>query len=98
MSLDRREFLAAAAGVAVAGTAARASSSPNEKVGVAVLGCGRGGSLAHWFSRIDASQVVAICDPDASRGNRLCEQIAEVSGRRPPYVVDFRTLLEKGDV
>jgi predicted dehydrogenase len=100
---NRREFLATSAAM-LAGAAAAShspaatSDSPNEKVGVAVLGCGRGRSLAEWFARVDHSQVVAICDPDESRARPLCEQIASISGRRPPHVVDFRSLLDRKDV
>ena len=95
---SRRQFLGST--VAVAGTAALGKSavSANEKVGVAVLGSGRGAALARWFSQLPDSQVVAICDVDENRGNALSDQIASVSGKRPPLVVDFRTLLDQGDV
>ncbi len=102
MSIDvnRREFLGTAATAAVASSAAvgHAANSVNEKVGVAVLGSGRGASLASWFARLDDSQVVAICDIDESRGKALCDQIKSISGKRPPLVVDFRTLLDRNDV
>jgi len=98
LHLNRREFLATAA-VAV-GTAAdgAAAASANEKVGVAVLGSGRGASLARWFARLPDSQVVAVCEPDQRRGEGLCKQIEEIAGQRPPVMADFRTLLDRKDV
>ena len=101
-NFNRREmFEIAAAAVAYSvstSALAAANRSPNEKVGVAVLGCGRGASLASWFAKLPESQVVAICDPDESRGNGLCNKVAEISGKMPQYVNDFRTLLDKSDV
>jgi len=100
--VSRREFLGTAAAAAAYATStstlAAANRSPNEKVGVAVLGCGRGANLASWFARLPESQIVAICDPDESRGQKLCQQVEQIAGKRPPYVNDFRTLLDKIDV
>ncbi len=65
---------------------------------MAVLGCGRGRTLANWFAKLAGSQVVAICDPDSTRAARLCDQIESVAGRRPQQVGDFRRLLDRKDV
>ena len=97
-SLNRREFLESAAVVAGTVAVAKARASTNEKVGVAVLGCGRGSNLAHQFASLSESQVVAICDPDENRSKRLCDKIKEVQGKRPEQIVDFRTLLDRKDV
>lgn len=97
-SINRRTFLGTTAALAATASIGRAADSPNEKVGVAVLGCGRGSSLAQHFATLSDSQVVAICDVDENRGNALCEKIAAISGRRPPLVVDFRKLLDSKDV
>lgn len=100
--ISRREMLTIAASAAAFATSTSAMAatnrSPNEKVGVAVLGCGRGAGLASWFAKLPDSQLVAVCDPDESRGQELCSKIAEVSGKKPPYVSDFRTLLDRKDV
>lgn len=98
IGLNRREFLASTVAAASTASFAQAAASPNETVGVAVLGCGRGAALARRFSQLPDSQVVAICDVDENRGEALCEQIASISGKRPPLVVDFRTLLDRPDV
>jgi len=97
-NLDRRKFVGSVAAVASTASLAKASRSPNEKVGVAVLGCGRGKALARFFSKVRDSQVVAICDVDENWGKPVCEQIKTLTGKRPKFVVDFRTLLDRPDV
>jgi predicted dehydrogenase len=97
--ITRRETLeiAASAAVLTASTSALAAvnRSPNEKVNVAVLGCGRGANLASWFAKLPESQLVAVCDPDENRGQGLCNRIQELSGK---FVSDFRTLLDSKEV
>ena len=97
---NRRQFLEGS--LALAGATllnrAEAGRSANEKVGVAVLGAGRGSSLAKHFASLPESQVVAICEVDEARGNKLADQIGELAGKRPPVVADFRTLLDRRDV
>lgn len=65
--IDRRAFLEGS--IALAGAAALtncAKAAPNDTVGVAVLGSGRGASLANWFARLPESQIVAVCEIDES--------------------------------
>lgn len=98
--LDRRQFVkssvALVAGAATCGHVL--AGAANEKVGVAVLGTGRGASLARHFATLPDSQLVAICEVDEARGNKLADDIASLVGKRPPVVSDFRTLLERRDV
>lgn len=97
--LHRRKFLEGAVGlVGTAVVPRRAKAAPNETVGIAVLGAGRGAALAQWFARLPESQVVAVCEVDASRGNALADRVGKIQGRRPPLVTDFRTLLDRADV
>ena len=96
--VNRRAFVAGAATVASAASLANASKSPNEKVGVAILGSGRGKYLAKYFSQVRDCQVVAICDVDENWGRPVVKQIESLTGKRPRFVVDFRTLLERPDV
>lgn len=96
---NRREFLAtgmAMAGVAL--TSGRVKAAPNDTVGVAVLGGSRGNHLAATFSSLPDSQVVAVCEVDDQRGERLANTVEEASGKRPPVIKDFRRLLERPDV
>ena len=95
---NRRDFLSGVTAAVMPSLAIAQSRSANEKVGIAVCGSGRGASLARFFSGLEDSQVVAICDVDENRGRPLCEQIRLNSGKQPDYVMDFRYLLERSDV
>jgi predicted dehydrogenase len=97
---SRRRFLedsllAAAAAAAVPMTRALAgekqSRSPNEKLGVAVVGCGGQGSahLKAYASRKD-TQVLYVVDPDETIGNQKVEQVAKLQDRKPQWVADIR--------
>lgn len=97
-NLTRREFVGSVAAAASAAATGTAFGSPNEKVGVAILGSGRGKALAKFFAKARDSQVVAICDVDENWGKPVCEQIKTLTGRRPEFVFDFRTLLERSDI
>ncbi len=100
--ITRRETLEIAASAALLAASTQslsaANRSPNEKVNVAVLGCGRGANLASWFATLPESQLVAVCDPDENRGQGLCARVQELSGKKPRYVSDFRTLLDSDEV
>ncbi len=75
-----------------------AGESPNEKVNVAVLGGGRGRNLASHFSSLPHSQVIAVCDPDPGRANRLSSDVERRTKRRPLDISDFRKVLDRKDV
>lgn len=105
MSLIRREFLQRTAvgfGAAALGPVefVRAddqpqSKSPNEKLGVAVVGVGgRGGSHLEAYSDRDDTEVLYVCDVDENVGNGRLKSVGERQGREPKYVKDFRTILE----
>ena len=96
--INRRSFIGALGVMAGSTAIGHTAPSPNEQVGIAVLGCGRGSSLASWFSRLPDSRVVAICDPDQNRARALCAKVEDISGKRPEAIVDFRHLLERKDI
>ena len=97
--LHRRRFLQASATAASAAVlTGGAPAGANERVGVAVLGSGRGSSLAQWFAKLPESQVVAVCEVDRGRGEGLAERVGAIQGKRPRVVEDFRTLLDRRDV
>ncbi|MCA8996034.1 MAG: Gfo/Idh/MocA family oxidoreductase, partial [Planctomycetaceae bacterium] len=106
MSLTRRYFLqlAAAAGASTAAINLQAqdrqaSSSPNEKVGVAVIGAGgRGSSHLSAFSGAADSEVLYICDVDEKAGRAKVKGVAEKQGREPKFVQDFRSVLDDPSV
>lgn len=97
---SRRDFLKSSALVtgAMTWSSIAGGAPPSEKVNVAVLGSGRGAGLARQFATLPDSQVVAICEVDEARGQVLAESISRITGKRPPVVADFRTLLERTDV
>jgi predicted dehydrogenase len=105
MSLLRRDFLkrsALGAGAVALGRVNYVqaddkpqSKSPNEKLGVAVVGVGgRGGSHLEAYSSRKDTEVLYVCDVDENIGNGRLKGVGEKQGREPAYVKDFRTILE----
>ncbi|MCA9219603.1 MAG: Gfo/Idh/MocA family oxidoreductase, partial [Planctomycetales bacterium] len=107
---NRREFLeesmfAAAAAVAAssAGTLIAAeesqSKSPNEKLGVAVIGVrGRGGSHIGAFAGRKDTEILYICDADSQIGNNRAEEVGKRQGSKPKFEEDIRKVLEDKSV
>ena len=107
----RRQFLedsmfAAAAAVTATSTGQlfaqdeEESTSPNERLSVAVVGVkGRGGSHLGAFSGRKDTQVTYICDVDSEVGmKRVTEVGKRQGGREPKYVKDIRDVLEDKSV
>jgi len=99
-SVNRREFLGIVPLVwAGMSATSQAAVSANEKVNVALVGCGgRGRALGSWFSRLPESQLVAACDPDQSRSGQMADQIEKSGAKRPKLVEDFRRLLDSDEI
>lgn len=101
--LERSMLAAAAAvtaqGVPSVGVAFEGSTSPNEKLRIAVVGCnGRGGEhINEWLKRKDC-EIVAICDVDESVGQRRIADIEKRSGQKPKYYQDLRKCFEDKNV
>jgi predicted dehydrogenase len=102
----RRIFLKRSAGVAgIAGapfmaSAAQDTASPNDRIGVALIGCGSmGRGNLSQFIRQKEVECVAVCDVDDSRAEQA-RKLVETAGKRPPELVtrDFRRVLERKDV
>jgi len=106
MSLStRRRFLedamfaaaatAAASAVPVLAQDPKQSSSPNERLKVAVVGVnGRGGEhISEWLKRKDVV-ISHLCDVDSVVGNRRADEIAKKQDVKPIVVDDIRKLLE----
>jgi predicted dehydrogenase len=104
---NRRDFLensmlAAAAAAVAAGPATselvaaeEGSSSPNEKLRVAVLGVrGRGGSHISAFSRRKDTEVAVLCDPDEAVGNSRVESLKKSVKYEVKYENDLRRVME----
>ena len=107
MSLTRRYFLksAAATGAAVVSAnhlqaaQARQSTSPNEKLGIAVIGAGgRGNSHLSAFAGRSDTEVLYICDVDANTGGGKVAGVEKKQGRAPKFVQNFQEVLDDPSV
>lgn len=99
--LTRRQFsLASAAAVSSAAIRrAHAQDSPNEKMAVAVIGCGgRGGSHIGAFTGMDNVEIHYLVDADEAAGEKKANGVAERTGKRPKVVKDMRVVLDDASV
>ena len=83
VKIDRRKFMAGSvAAVAAPMVISSRAFGANDRLNIG--GIGIGGKGRSDIARTSAGQnVVAICDVDESRGQALCAQIGQLSGRRP---------------
>jgi len=103
--VSRRAFLSAsstaAAVVATGGLGRRAAgASANEKLGLALIGCG-GQGTHDAQSMLDAGagtvELLAVADPDANHANDFVKEVS-AKGQKPQIYEDFRKLLERKDI
>lgn len=104
----RRQFMEdsmfATAAAVTAGSAVQASgyesSSPNERLNVAVVGVrGRGNSHISAFAGRKDTQVTWICDADRDIGTkRVAEVEKRQQGNAPQFATDIRKVLEDQEV
>jgi hypothetical protein len=101
--VNRRQFLGRsaqqAAGVAagVVGLTAttKASSSPNEKLGVGVIGVrNQGKLLAAELTKLGDVEVRSLCDIDETQFAPAAQAVMEQGGKAPSTERDFRRLLD----
>jgi predicted dehydrogenase len=109
--LSRRRFLEDsmfAATAALAGMSSsklfaadepRQSTSPNEKLSVAVIGVnGRGRSHIAAFTGRKDTEITYICDADKSVGMERVSDVAKKQGRTPKFVQDMREIFDDKSV
>ncbi len=107
--VDRRRFLEQSMLAAVAamtagparplGAQEKQSTSPNEKLSVAVVGVrDRGWGHAQAFIDRDDCEVTYVCDADRAVGPDIAERIGDRQGRQPKCVVDMREIFEDKSV
>lgn len=106
--VTRRKFLntsatATTAAAFAAAPAAAASkigqTSPNDKIGVALIGSGgMGRNDLRQFLRIPEVECRAICDVDRDHLNQGIEMVEQQRGNRPDGHEDFRRVLDREDV
>ncbi|MBL8815770.1 MAG: Gfo/Idh/MocA family oxidoreductase [Planctomyces sp.] len=100
---SRRRFLkssvAAASAVFSAPAILRAGTSPNEKIGVAVVGVnGRGGEHIGSYLGDERTEIRVIVDVDEVVGAKRCDAIAEKQGTRPQLITDMRKAFEDDSI
>jgi predicted dehydrogenase len=105
----RRQFLEDSL-LAVAATAAASSSSPlavaqdragsaNDKITVAIIGCGiRGKQHARELGRFADCDIAYVCDPDSDRAAEVAAQLVEQNRPEPKKVQDLRKILDDKSV
>ncbi len=92
-SLNRRELLAGLGGAGLASLGldrihvSAQASSPNEKLNIAVIGCG--GQGAENLKQVSGQNIVALCDVDDERGAEAFRQFPRAKRFR-----DYRKLLD----
>jgi predicted dehydrogenase len=85
---------AAAAAAPRVFAAEQPSTSPNERLTVAVIGVrGRGGDHAQAFASRPDCQIAYICDADREVGARVAKKFAK-DGREPKCVEDMRRIFD----
>jgi len=101
--LENSMFAAAAAAVAggapkmLLGAEAQQSKSPNERLGVAVIGVkGRGNEHLNAYGHTDKYniEVTHLCDTDTQWGMKRVEETAKRQGRKPKFVQDLRQVFD----
>lgn len=103
-ALTRRQFLedsllaaAAAATAAIplpAGAAEQRNVSPNDKITVAILGCGiRGKQHAGELARLSECDVAWVCDPDTARASEVAAELVAKKRPQPKTTQDLRVVL-----
>ncbi len=91
--ISRRKFLRSTAGFAASSVLlagySRGLAAPSERVRIAVIGVGgQGSNHAEWWADMDDCELVAVCDVDPKRRNK----VAKETKSKP--VDDFRRILD----
>ncbi len=106
-NITRRQFLEnsmlAAATAAMAPASALSAEerpvSPNDKVTVAILGCGvRGKQHAEALAGLPECDVAWVCDPDLTRAEALSSYLVSRKRPAPKIARDLRVVLEDKSV
>src|ERR1051325_4017266 len=107
--ITRRRFLEdsilAAAAAATASIPARAIGaeqppvSANDKITVAIIGCGiRGKQHAGELARLADCEIAYVCDPDRDRAAEVAADLVAKNRPQPKAVQDLRRILDDKSV
>lgn len=103
-AVSRRQFLGrsaqgVAAGVVGLSTAAKASHSPNERLGIGIVGVrNQGKLLAGELARFADVDVRALCDVDETQIAPAIHAVTEAGRTAPSVQSDFRRLLDDSSI
>ncbi len=101
--ISRRDFVTGVSVGAVAfgvhcgsGYSAEKKQSPNEQLGVMVMGCGGRGRSSHLKQFLDdpRTKVLYVCDPDTVCLEAAAAMVEKVQGSKPKMVRDMREALK----
>jgi predicted dehydrogenase len=97
---DRRTFLHTSAllGAGLAAGSLGAADKPSEKLGIAVIGLGRGMGHVTALLQIPDAEIRYLCDVDKNRLAHGLKTIEDKKGTAPKGVADFRTILDDRSV
>src|SRR5689334_13792253 len=96
-SMNRRTFIGGA--VAAVGARAAKAHSPNDKVGLALIGCGgRGSQVIQQIARLPGVQVLALCDPELKRAESLAAAFQKDLSYSPKVIQDLRHVYDNKSV
>jgi predicted dehydrogenase len=95
--MDRRQFVMAAA---LTAAQSRRASGANERIGVAVIGCGDRDLLGEvlQFQREMNVEVAAVCDTWRQQREKAAARVKEATGHDPKQVVRHQDVLASKDV
>src|SRR5947207_7294706 len=106
-NITRRQFLedsilaaAAAASLPLPVLAAeRHATSANDKITVAIIGCGiRGKQHADELARLSDCEIAYVCDPDRDRAAEVAAHLVAKNRAQPKAVQDLRVILDDKSV
>src|SRR5436190_21379747 len=106
-NITRRRFLedsilAAAAAASIPApllAAEQHAASANDKITVAIIGCGiRGKQHADELARLSDCEIAYVCDPDRDRAAEVAAHLVAKNRPRPKAVQDLRLILDDKSV
>src|SRR6184192_4302561 len=106
-SITRRQFLensilAAAAAASIPAplrAAEQRAVSANDKITVAMIGCGiRGKQHADELARLSDCEIAYVCDPDRDRAAEVAAYLVTKNRPQPKAVQDLRVILDDKSV
>lgn len=105
--IHRREFIrnsiCSVAGISLGATALttlpRRVSGANEKVVLALIGCGgRGSQITKAMAQNENVEVKYACDVDSTRGDGFIKDMDEIQGYAPKRIVEMKDAFDDKDV